>query len=65
MLDFNLSELRDDCNGKPVELQGRRFCKETMVCVLKTKHLNVLLSNFVFHYLTAFLILVQLMLAYK
>lgn len=61
VLDFNLSELRDWLSfGRPVELQGKKFCKKAMLYVLKTKYLNVLLSNFVFHYLTAFLILVQL-----
>lgn len=66
MLDFDLSELRDDCNhGEPMDHWGKKFCKKAMLCVLKTKHLNVLLSNLkaVFHYLTAFLFLVQLMLA--
>lgn len=66
VLDFILSELRGGCSGEPVEFhEKKRFCKNAMVCVLKTKHLNVLGSNFktVFHYLTAFLLFVQLTLA--
>lgn len=66
VLDFILSELRSDHSGEPVELQGeKKFYKKPVVCVLKTKLLNVLQGNFktVFHYLTAFLLLVQLILA--
>lgn len=45
VLGFNQSELRDN-HGEPVELQGKKLCKKAMVCVLKTKQLNVLLCNF-------------------